>query len=69
KPLFGLTSALSPIHETWKNDNLVRQAATSLSVTRKRRANPSAPASTGSGTADAHSLPQLPFDPRAGGRR
>ncbi|MFD2252656.1 hypothetical protein ACFSJ2_20445, partial [Pseudochelatococcus lubricantis] len=22
KPLFGLTSALSPIHETWKNDNI-----------------------------------------------
>lgn len=50
-------------------ENLVRQAANSLSVTRKRRTNPSAPASTGSGTADAHSLSQLPFDPRAGGRR
>ena len=50
-------------------ENLVRQAANALSVTGKRRANPSAPASTGSGTADAHSLPQLPFDPRAGGRR
>ncbi|HWB50354.1 MAG TPA: hypothetical protein VG651_14685, partial [Stellaceae bacterium] len=21
KPLFGLTSALTPIHETWENDN------------------------------------------------
>ena len=50
-------------------ENLVRQAANALSVTRKRRANPSAPANTDSGTADAHSLPQLPFDPRARGRR
>ncbi|WP_208394272.1 hypothetical protein, partial [Pseudochelatococcus lubricantis] len=24
KPLFGLTSALSPIHETWKNDTWCR---------------------------------------------
>ena len=50
-------------------ENLVRQAANALSVAGKRRANPSALASTGSGTANAHSLPQLPFDPRAGGRR
>lgn len=50
-------------------ENLVRQAANALSVAGKRRANPSALASTGSGTADAHGPPQLPFDPRAGGRR
>ncbi len=42
-------------------ENLVRQAANALSVTGKRRAN--------TGAADTHSLPQLPFDPRAGGRR
>jgi len=53
-------------------ENLVRQAANALSVAGKRRAKTPALAtlaSTGSGPADAHGLPQLPFDPRAGGRR
>ena len=51
-------------------ENLVRQAANALSVTGKRRANALATlASTGSGPTDAHSLPQLPFTLRPGGRR
>ena len=50
-------------------ENLVRQAANALSATGKRRAKTSALAGASGETADAHSLPQLPFDPRAGGRR
>ncbi len=50
-------------------ENLVRQAANALSATGKRRANAPACAGTSSEAANAHGLPQLPFDPRAGGRR
>jgi len=50
-------------------ENLVRQAVNALSVTGKRRANTPALAVASSEAADAHSLPQLPFAPRPGGRR
>lgn len=50
-------------------ENLVRQAANALSTTAKRRAKTPALAGASGETADAHSLPQLPFAPRSGGRR
>ncbi|MBB3810894.1 hypothetical protein FHS81_003000, partial [Pseudochelatococcus contaminans] len=74
KPLFGLMSALTPIHETWKNDNLIRDAARSLSVTTKKSAliEPVKSVRTethdraGSSVSAGSTMPGLPLDPPGG---
>ncbi|MBB3811175.1 hypothetical protein FHS81_003289, partial [Pseudochelatococcus contaminans] len=74
KPLFGLMSALTPIHETWKNDNLIRDTARSLSIAAKKSAwvapsaRQTASETTDSPESTASETARTPVDPR-GGRR